>query len=118
MQKHFLATLAVAAGLAVTGLSAAPANALTVSKPGVAAQSDVVQVRRGGRHFGGPRFGGPRFGHRHRGFGRGFRYGFYGLPAYSYGYYGGGGCQWLRHRAIRTGSGYWWRRYNDCRYGY
>jgi hypothetical protein len=23
-------------------------------------------------------------------------------------------CRWLRHRALETGSHYWWRRYRDC----
>lgn len=26
-----------------------------------------------------------------------------------------GSCQWLKHRAIETGSRYWWRRYRQCR---
>ncbi len=30
-------------------------------------------------------------------------------------YYYGGGCAWLRHRALVTGSPYWWRRYRICR---
>lgn len=25
------------------------------------------------------------------------------------------GCEWLRRRAIVTGSAYWWRRYRICR---
>jgi hypothetical protein len=41
-------------------------------------------------------------------------YAFYGAP-FVYGYYGGEGCGWLRRRAIRTGSAYWWRRYQACR---
>jgi hypothetical protein len=45
---------------------------------------------RGWRHFRGRRF--------------------YGVYA---GY--GGGCAWLRHRALVTGSAYWWRRYRLCR---
>jgi hypothetical protein len=24
------------------------------------------------------------------------------------------GCGWLRARALATGSGYWWARYDDC----
>lgn len=28
---------------------------------------------------------------------------------------GYGGCEWLRQRAIITGSPYWWRRYALCR---
>jgi hypothetical protein len=27
-------------------------------------------------------------------------------------------CAWLRHRAIVTGSPYWWHRYWRCRHGY
>lgn len=30
---------------------------------------------------------------------------------------GGPRCGYLRHQAVRTGSAYWWDRYNDCRYG-
>jgi hypothetical protein len=26
-----------------------------------------------------------------------------------------GDCAWLRRQAIRTGSSYWWRRFNRCR---
>jgi hypothetical protein len=32
-----------------------------------------------------------------------------------YGYYDD--CRWLRRKAIRTGSRYWWRRYHECTYG-
>ncbi len=34
----------------------------------------------------------------------------YGAP-YAY-----NDCNWLRHRAIATGSPYWWSRYHDCAY--
>ena len=36
-----------------------------------------------------------------------------------YGYYDGAydtSCDWLRRRAISTGSSYWWRRFRDCVY--
>ena len=56
--------------------------------------------------------------HRHhRHFGRAFAIGVplaYGAYAYSY----GGGCSWLRYRALETGSRYWWSRYYDCVNGY
>jgi hypothetical protein len=91
----------------------------------------------GGRSFRGQRFRGPRF---HRGVRRGFRRGrgwryrrghrrhrgpgvvFYGAPflyydePYYYGvpYYDRGPCRWLRRRAVRSGSRYWWRRYRRC----
>ncbi len=37
-------------------------------------------------------------------------------PGYGYSDYGysDGECAWLYRRAVRTGSGYWWRRYRDC----
>ena len=35
---------------------------------------------------------------------------FVGAPVY--GYYAG--CAWLRHRALVTGSPYWWQRYRWC----
>jgi len=54
--------------------------------------------------------GGPRHGHFHHRRGFGVIVGdYYGGD---YGYYGG--CEWLRARAEATGSGYWWRRYEDC----
>ena len=44
---------------------------------------------------------------------------FYGYAPYvAYGHYYGGRCAWLRRRAYRTGSAYWWDRYNRCRYYY
>jgi hypothetical protein len=53
--------------------------------------------------------------HRHH-----FRRAFVGVPlaygAYAYSY--GGGCSWLRYRALETGSRYWWSRYYDCVNGY
>jgi hypothetical protein len=30
----------------------------------------------------------------------------------------GYGCEWLRWKAIQTGSPYWWRRYDWCRNGW
>ena len=61
--------------------------------------------------------------HRNFRFGRHFRhhhrYGFYGLPFAYGGLYGyGNSCYWLKRRAIRSGSSYWWRRYRACRYGW
>jgi len=34
----------------------------------------------------------------------------YGAP------YASNDCNWLRHRAVATGSPYWWSRYHDCAY--
>jgi hypothetical protein len=35
-----------------------------------------------------------------------------------YGSYYYGSCSWLRYRALRTGSPYWWERYHACMYEY
>jgi hypothetical protein len=105
----------------------------------VASTFDTAEARRGGggggfrsgghsfaaRSFSGRAFAPSRFvgrpsfayaGNRHRH----FRRAFVGVPlaygAYSYGY--GGGCSWLRYRALETGSRYWWSRYYDCVNGY
>ena len=72
-----------------------------------------------GRSFSGPRFHrGPRLhfpGHSHRHYRRHRHRHIYVLPpAVYYGstYYSD--CGWLRHRALRTGSPYWWERYYAC----
>lgn len=90
---------------------------------------------RGGRSFGGGGLG-PRRSFRHSGGGKHWHGGkghrhhkhrhhrrFYGgyYPYYYGAYYGSsyyGDCGWLRRRAIRTGSSYWWRRYEACVDGY
>ncbi len=68
-------------------------------------------IRRG-RVAGFRRFRNRRF--RKRRFRRFRRF----YPYVAYGYYGYGRCAWLRRRAYRTGSAYWWSRYNRCRYYY
>jgi hypothetical protein len=132
----------LAAGMVAGGLFAfAPTAGSAVVSPagldGVAKlqQSNVVEVRRRGsgvvgpRHFGGQRFyGGRHFGayggghwrgHRHhRRGGWPFFWGvapFVGYGAYSSGYYGSG-CGWLWRKYRITGSWYWYRRWQDCRY--
>ena len=50
---------------------------------------------------------------------RGWRYGgiYFAAPVYGYGYYNsyyGSSCHWLKRKARRTGSRYWWRRYYRC----
>jgi hypothetical protein len=76
--------------------------------------------RFGGGHGG---FGKPHF--RGRGHHRGpkirFRSRSYGYAPYYYGYYDSyydDSCAWLRRKALRTGSRYWWRRYERCRHDY
>lgn len=55
-----------------------------------------------------------------RRFVRNFYWGFplyAGLYGYDYGYYYDE-CEWLRERALETGSAYWWKRYRQCEYDY
>jgi hypothetical protein len=94
-------------------------------------------IRGGGgggfRFQGGPHFGGHfgHFGHGHghwHGHGHGVRFYpyYYGYAPYYYGdydyYYGddyvSDDCLWLRRKAVRTNSRYWWRRYHACRDSY
>lgn len=136
MRKTLGAVLAIAAGMAAMGGSIRPADAAAFSKPQLSGTSEVVEVRkrggfRGNRGFRGHRsFRGNRGFSRHRGFrshrafrGRGYSHRRYGrglrwgapvvIGAYGYGY---GNCSYLKRRALATGSRYWWRRYNACRY--
>jgi len=95
-------------GMAALTLSAPEASAAIA--PQFAKATNTVLTPVGwGHHHGFHRFGG--FHHRHFGH-RGF---FIGAPVYGYGYGYGDGCGWLRHRAVVTGSAYWWRRYRWCR---
>jgi hypothetical protein len=70
----------------------------------------------GPRFHGGPKvYGGPRFHHGRRHHHRRFRGIYLGAPYVFYDdYYSYGGCSWLRQRALRTGSSYWWNRYYAC----
>lgn len=110
--------LALAAGFLFQGVTPRTAEAAPVGSAVAAAvkvDSSVTQVRHGGRHFGHHGFRGHRFGgHRH------FRHRYWGpgIGIYVGPRWGGGGCGWLRHRALNTGSSYWWRRYNACRHGW
>ena len=81
--------------------------------------------RSGGPGWGG---GGHHYGHMHRFYGGGHhrfhhhrfrhRHVFIGAPLVYGAYYYGEGCDWLRRKALYTGSSYWWNRYNACLYGY
>lgn len=70
---------------------------------------------------GGSKFGGRRShfkGYRHRGPKIRIRPRYYGYAPYYYGYYDSyynDSCASLRRKALRTGSSYWWRRYERCR---
>jgi hypothetical protein len=102
--------VASALGLSAVTLSAVGTPSIALPAVGLEAPSGpaVPIAWRGhhGRFHAGPRF--HRFGHFRRG-----RV-FYGGPVLVY----GSGCAWLRHRALVTGSPYWWRRYRACRYGW
>lgn len=56
--------------------------------------------------------------HHHHGFrviiGAPVVYGGYGYSGYS----GHRPCYWLYRKAQNTGSPYWWKRFQECRYGY
>ena len=92
----------------------------------VASVFDTAEARRGGgrgwhggghaRAFSGHAFHAGRSFHSHRFVRRGL---VVGVPLAAYGaYYYANSCSWLRHRALVTGSPYWWSRYQDCLYGY
>jgi hypothetical protein len=100
MLKSIFVALALATGLAVSSAALSPANAVTVSKPHVAAGTSVTHVT----HL---RHRGPYLHRRHF---------FYGGPVIIHRSYGDG-CYWLKRRALNTGSRYWWHRYQECRYG-
>ena len=109
MRKFYFAMLAVAAGMALTAI---PVSAAEYHKPGMTApHGNVVQGHDAGRHMG------RHFDHDgHPNFRRHFRPNIYFAPVYSRNY-DGGGCYWLKRKALWTGSRYWWHRYNECRWG-
>ncbi len=131
------ACLAVASAGFILFSSAMP-SAAAPAAPGAKSMTPagsglVTQVRRGGHHGGhhaggairggGLRLGGgPAFvgrgyrgGHHHHRRHRGWGGVYFAAPLYygDYGY-GYGDCHWLKRKAWRTGSSYWWRRYNRC----
>lgn len=121
LKYALIAAFAAFAGGVGSAQALPAAKAAGAAQTAAAAETNIVQIRRGGRHFHGGRhhfrgglqrhrfhrhWGGPRLRFRHWGPGIGIYGGFYNR------------CGWLRQRAIVTGSGYWWRRYNACRYGW
>ncbi|MEW5962780.1 MAG: hypothetical protein AB1749_04400 [Pseudomonadota bacterium] len=121
---------AVAAAGLIAVLAPTPASALPASGIATAVEkpSGIVQVRHGRRggfrvHRGFRSYGyrayRPRLAYRS------YRYAYrprirpyiyFSVPYYYSSY--GSSCYWLKRRALRTGSRYWWRRYNACRYGW
>jgi hypothetical protein len=90
----------------------------------VSSALDPADAGRRGSHvraFSGRAFHAPHMhaGRSHRRIGRHFRRGIIvGVPLAYGAYYYADGCEWLRRRAIYTGSGYWWDRYYACVEGY
>ncbi|HKZ97617.1 MAG TPA: hypothetical protein VJ045_11625 [Hyphomicrobiaceae bacterium] len=68
----------------------------------------------------GPRLSWHNFNNNHHGHHHKHRRVIIGYPYFSdYGYYDDyaydyGECDWLYRKAVRTGSPYWWQRYQDC----
>ena len=86
----------------------------------VASVFDTADARRGGGGGRGWHGGGHArafVGHSFRSHGFARRGVFVGVPLAYGGYYYANSCSWLRHRALVTGSRYWWSRYQDCLYG-
>jgi hypothetical protein len=96
MLKRLLAASALA--LAALTFSAAETPSAALPRLAAPAAADAVTTVRWHGHPGFWRFSGPYRFHRRV---------FIGGPVYAY----AGGCAWLRHRAVVTGSPYWWRRY-------
>ncbi|HKZ97814.1 MAG TPA: hypothetical protein VJ045_12640 [Hyphomicrobiaceae bacterium] len=131
MMKKIVPWLVVTAVLLFAPVAQTPARALTGLEAGAVSVDGVTEVRHRGHgglriHRHGMRFGkhhGRRFAFKHHGFARHrfhrhrhFRYRPRIWIGYPYYYYGGyyGDCYWLKVKAIRTGSRYWWRRYHEC----
>lgn len=122
--KKRLFSLAAATAFLVMASPAPNAGAAAAKLPLLKTDSShVVEVRRGHRDFRRghayrhshvrrhryvrPHYVHPRRYHVRR-WHRGPRFSIYIGPRFR-------SCAWLRHRAIVTGSRYWWRRYRWCR---
>lgn len=116
MNKVKLAIISLAAGVVAAGTASAAPVAKAAAGVAQPHNAQIVQVRHGGPHHfrgGGVRHFDGGMHHRH------FRHHrFWGPRVYFYGNYGGGGCWWLKEKALDTGSRYWWRRYQACRNGW
>ena len=126
--RSFLMATAAASALAI-GIGFEPAAAFSpIGKTTVDTENVLLIAERGGRgaHAGGKgmrsgrgsmhrgdrghRGSGSRSGGRD-GYGRGgVDFDLFAGPSYGY----VSDCNWLRRRAVTTGSSYWWRRYRAC----
>ena len=100
MLKHLLAASVIA--FAALTVSAAETPSAALPRPDVSHDGNVTIAAHWNGHGGIHRY--RHFGHFHR------RVFLVGGTVYGY----GGGCAWLRHRALVTGSPYWWHRYRWC----
>jgi hypothetical protein len=111
------------AGVGGGGPSAGPSGGPRAAAPGGGERGNAMPDRAG--RMGSSTFSGREEGRAFSGRARGRTYG-YGegrrlrgrngvYIGESYGY--DGGCGYLRHRALVTGSPYWWRRFRICRGG-
>ncbi len=111
---NLAAAAAVSLLVGATTTSASPAQG-TVHQVTQPNQTILLVQDRGERRDRGERWrgrGGRDWDHRRRG---GFNLYIGPGPGFYYGRPGSGGCEWLRRRAINSGSNYWWRRYRQCR---
>jgi hypothetical protein len=110
---NMLKAVLVASALMMAAFVGSAPQASAAVQPHLSKATANVVSTVGWRHSGHRHFG--HFHHR-RHFGHFHRRGFViGAPVYAYSY---GGCGWLRHRALVTGSPYWWHRYRLCRRGW
>lgn len=147
MKSAMAAVFAAGALLAQAAPASAAAATAGVKAVPASQAAGVTLVRRGG-HGGGFRSGGGghrafgggggrrsfgggggrrlfsggggyrSYGHRRHRHWRPSRGIYFAAPYVTYRSYSYGSCRWLKRKAIRTGSSYWWRRYNRCRYNY
>lgn len=115
MKYVFFAAVLAAAGGVGSAQALPAAKAAGAGQAATNAETNIVQIRRGGRHFRGGRHH-FRGGMHHRRWGRPHLRRHWGPSIRFYGGYNR--CGGLRQRAIYSGSSYWWRRYNACRYGW
>ena len=112
MSKTRLLSLVAAAAFLVVATPGPEVQAAAAKLPMLKAESsNIVDVRSRGHHRAGRhvhRHRSARHFHRHRHVWR------HRGPRVVI-HRGIRGCAWLRHRALVTGSRYWWRRYRWCR---
>jgi hypothetical protein len=117
MRRSRMAILALSA-LALS-LGFGPASALSPSPASNAVDAQAGFYKVADEHGRSGHGHGAGSGHRSYGYdgrrhhgGLGGDFGIYVGPGYGY----VSDCEWMRRRAVATGSSYWWRRYRACAY--